>query len=77
MPKTFDEVRRFLADWSTRIQAKYLMVSLGPDFSFPDQRVSTKLLERSVLPHCREHGLPFALMPGCPARRESAIAPGR
>jgi hypothetical protein len=61
---TFDEVRRFLADWSTRIQAKYLMVSLGPDFGFPDQSVTTKLLEHSVLPHCREHGLPFALMPG-------------
>jgi hypothetical protein len=62
--KTFDEVRRFLADWSTRIQAKYLMVSLGPDFSFPDQSVTTKLIENAVLPHCREHGLPFALMPG-------------
>jgi hypothetical protein len=62
--KTFDEVRRFLADWSTRIQANYLMLSLGPDFRFPDQSVTTKLLERSVLPHCRDHGLPFALMPG-------------
>jgi hypothetical protein len=40
------------------------MVSLGPDFSFPDQSVTTKLIEHSVLPHCREHGLPFALMPG-------------
>ena len=62
--KTFDEVRRFLADWSKRIQAKYLMVSLTPDFEFPDQSITTQLIERALLPHCREHGLPFALMPG-------------
>jgi hypothetical protein len=62
--KTFDEVRRFLADWTQRIGAKYVMVSLAPDFSFPDQSVTTLLIERAVLPHCREHGLPFALMPG-------------
>ncbi|HTL16652.1 MAG TPA: glucuronate isomerase [Patescibacteria group bacterium] len=62
--KTFDEVRRFLADWTKRIQARYLMVSLGPDFAFPDSSLMTQLIERSLLPHCREYGLPFALMPG-------------
>jgi hypothetical protein len=62
--KTFDEVRRFLADWTKRIRARYVMVSLAPDFSFPDQSITTKLIERALLPHCREHGLPFALMPG-------------
>jgi hypothetical protein len=62
--KTFDEVRRFLGDWTKRIGARYLMVSLGPDFSFPDQSVTTQLIERALLPHCRDYGLPFALMPG-------------
>ena len=62
--KTFDEVRRFLADWTARIEAKYVMVSLGPDFSFPDKSLMTRLIEHALLPHCREHGLPFALMPG-------------
>jgi hypothetical protein len=62
--KTFAEVRRFLTDWTKRIRAKYLMVSLGPDFVFPDQSITTELIERALLPHCREHGLPFALMPG-------------
>ena len=33
--KTFSEVRRFLADWSKRINARYVMVSLPPDFEFP------------------------------------------
>jgi hypothetical protein len=62
--RTFDEVRRFLADWTARIQARYLMVSLGPEFAFPDGSVTSQLIERALLPHCREHGLPFALMPG-------------
>jgi len=62
--KTYDEVRRFLADWTARIGANYVMVSLSPEFAFPDKSVTTQLIEHAVLPHCREHGLPFALMPG-------------
>ncbi|PYJ02898.1 MAG: glucuronate isomerase [Verrucomicrobia bacterium] len=62
--KTFDEVRRFLADWTRRIKAHYVMVSLPADFKFPAKDVITRLIEEAVLPHCREHGLPFALMPG-------------
>ncbi|MDB6125784.1 MAG: hypothetical protein JWQ71_4777 [Pedosphaera sp.] len=62
--KTYSEIRRFLADWSKRIDAKYLMVSLPPDFAFPANTVSANLIEHAVLPHCREHNLPFALMPG-------------
>ena len=62
--KTFSEVRRFLADWSKRIDAKYVMVSLPPDFAYPATTVSSALIERAILPHCREFGLPFAVMPG-------------
>jgi hypothetical protein len=62
--KSFDEVRRFLADWTKRLNARYLMVSLPSDFQFPTKTMATQLIEKAVLPHCREHGLPFALMPG-------------
>ncbi len=62
--KTFDEVRRFLADWTRRLDAHYVMVSLPADFAFPTRTITTQLLEKAVLPHCREHGLPLALMPG-------------
>jgi hypothetical protein len=62
--KTVSEVRRFLADWTRRIQARYLMVSLGPEFDFPADSSCARLLERAVLPHCREFGLPMALMMG-------------
>ena len=58
------EVRRFLSDWTKRMDAKYLMVSLPPDFHFPDQTTCARLVEQAVLPHCREFGLPFALMLG-------------
>jgi hypothetical protein len=59
-----DEMRRFLANWTRRIDAKYLMVSLPPDFSYPAENEANQLLEHAVLPHCREFGLPLAVMPG-------------
>lgn len=62
--QTISEVRRFLADWTKKIGAHYLMVSLGPEFDFPADHFSARLLEKAVLPHCREFGLPMALMFG-------------
>jgi hypothetical protein len=62
--KTFSEIRRFFADWSNRIDAQYLMVSLAPDFDFPDKNACARIIENAVIPHCRETGLPFAVMPG-------------
>jgi hypothetical protein len=62
--KTLSEVRRFLADWTKEFNAHYLMVSLPPDFAFPSKDPSCQILEKAVLPHCRENGLPLALMPG-------------
>jgi hypothetical protein len=62
--KTFDEVRRFLADWTRRTAAAYVMVSLPADFEFPGRNMTCQLIEKAVLPHCRDHGLPLAVMPG-------------
>jgi hypothetical protein len=62
--KTISEVRRFLADWSKKMNPRYVMVSLPPDFEFPGRSDGAQLIERAVLPHCREFGLPFAVMPG-------------
>ncbi|RME91163.1 MAG: glucuronate isomerase [Verrucomicrobia bacterium] len=61
---TLSEVRRFLRDWTTRMNARYLMVSLPPDFRYPAHTEAAELIEGAVLPHCRDHGLPFALMLG-------------
>lgn len=62
--KTISEIRRFLADWSAHMKPEFLMVSLAPDFEFPDDGPCAQIIEKAVLPHCREFDLPFALMPG-------------
>jgi hypothetical protein len=62
--KTISEVRRFLDHWTERIKAHYLMVSLGPEFDFPADTFAARLLEKAVLPHCRDKGLAMALMFG-------------
>jgi hypothetical protein len=61
---TVSQVRRFLQDWTKRVNARYLMTSLGPEFDFPAENSGARLLEKAILPHCREHGLPMALMLG-------------
>ncbi|HAM72636.1 MAG TPA: glucuronate isomerase [Verrucomicrobiales bacterium] len=63
-PRTLGEVRRFLGDWSRRLESGFLMVSLPPEFTFPDQTEAARLIEGAVVPHCTETGQPFALMPG-------------
>ena len=62
--RTFSGVRRFLDYWTNTMRARYLMVSLSPDFAFPAEDAAARMLEKAVLPHCREHGLPLALMLG-------------
>ena len=62
--KTFGEVRRFFADWTKRMNAGFLMVSLPPEFAYPSKSITSELIEKAVLPHCREFNLPFAIMPG-------------
>ncbi|KAB2645261.1 MAG: glucuronate isomerase [Verrucomicrobia bacterium] len=62
--QTFGEVRRFLADWTRRIDARYCMVSLPADFAFPAETPEARLIEHAILPHGREHGQAFALMIG-------------
>lgn len=61
---TLNEVRRFLADWTLRMEARYLMVSLPPEFSCDDDNECAQLMKAAVLPHCLEFGQPFALMMG-------------
>lgn len=62
--RTVDGVRRFLADWTRRMNPRYVMVSLEPDFFYPVTQPVSSLLQRAVLPHCREFGLPLAVMLG-------------
>ncbi len=63
-PATARGIRKFLERWSGRIGARYLMASLPPSFAYPSGDPSAAILDEAVLPHCRDHGLPLALMIG-------------
>ena len=65
-PGNITQIRRFLEDWTARFKAQYCMVSLPPSFEYPGDPSSetTWILDNAVLPHCRDHGLPLALMFG-------------
>ena len=76
------EVRRFLAEWIGRLRPRYMAVSLPDTFVFPSDDVRTRLLTEAILPSCREHQLPLALMIGVrrqvnPALRLAGDAAGR
>ena len=56
--------RRFLDDWIGRISPLYLAVSLPDDFMWPEESARGHLIHEVVLPACRDHNLPFAMMIG-------------
>lgn len=60
----FSECSRFLDAWCKRLNPRYVAVSLPPTFTYPDDSLCTRMLDKCVLPFCRENGLPFALMIG-------------
>lgn len=62
--RTLSEIRRFLSDWVSTMDPLYMAVSLPPSFAFPEDSVHGQIITECVLPVCREHGLPFALMIG-------------
>ncbi|GGE49237.1 glucuronate isomerase [Pullulanibacillus camelliae] len=61
---TIQELRRFVSEWIERMQALYVAVSLPDTFVYPEHSVRSTLIEKVILPVCREHQLPFALMIG-------------
>ena len=63
-PKAKVEVRRFLSEWLTRMNARYMAVSLPPDFAYPEESARATLIAECVLPAAREAGVPFAMMIG-------------
>ncbi|HEX8139641.1 MAG TPA: hypothetical protein VF544_18925 [Pyrinomonadaceae bacterium] len=58
--------RSFLDQWIGRMGPLYLAVSLPDDFNFPTDAspLRAQVLSEVILPTCREHDLPFAMMIG-------------
>ena len=76
------EVRKFLSDWSVRMNPAYLAVSLPDTFQYPQETIGNRLLTEAVLPACRELDLPLSLMIGVrkqvnPALRLAGDAVGK
>lgn len=79
---TILQARRFIDAWIERIDPLYLAVSLGDDFAWPDDEPRAQLIRDVVLPACRHHGLPVAMMIGVrravnPALEEAGDGLGR
>lgn len=58
------EVRRFLSHHVMRMNARYMAVSLPPDFAYPDGSLRTKIIDSCIMPVAADHNIPFALMIG-------------
>ena len=67
--ETKAETRRFLKEWIVRMDALYLAVSMPGDFVYPAEHHRSAMIDEVMIPVCREHNLPFALMIG--VRRQS------
>ena len=62
--RAMSEARRFVDEWIERMDPFYLAVSLPDDFQWPEDTPRGQLIEHVVLPACRDHRLPFAMMIG-------------
>ncbi|MBN1517328.1 glucuronate isomerase [Candidatus Sumerlaeota bacterium] len=79
---TLEGVRNFLESWVERIQPLYMACSLPPSWRYPDSTPASILLRECVLPVCRKHNMPMALMIGVnratnPELREAGDSLGR
>jgi len=57
-------VRRFLADWSKRMNPVYMACSLPDTFQYPEDSLRGRLLKEAVIPSCGELNIPLSLMIG-------------
>jgi hypothetical protein len=62
--RAMSEARKFVDEWIERMDPFYLAVSLPDDFLWPEDSARGHLIEHVVLPACRDHRLPFAMMVG-------------
>jgi hypothetical protein len=61
---TSPDARRLVDTWVERIKPLYVAVSVGDDFAWPADGSATRLIRDAILPACRDHGLPLAMMIG-------------
>ncbi len=62
--QSIGEIKRFLSEWITKMNALYLAVSLPPTFMVPEDSLRSRIIEQCVIPVSREEDVPFAMMIG-------------
>ena len=62
--KSISETRRFLEDWTAKMNPLYFGVSLPDDFKYPEDSVRGRLLKEVVLPVCKANKIVLAPMIG-------------
>ncbi|HWA84271.1 MAG TPA: hypothetical protein VG820_12580, partial [Fimbriimonadaceae bacterium] len=67
------QARKFLDDWIEQMKPLYCAVSLPPAFAYPEDSSRIHILKEAVLPACRAHNLPFAMMIGVRKRVHPAL----
>lgn len=64
VPTEIGAIRTFLEGWVAKMRPLYMAASLPPTFAFPEDSHRARVVAEAILPVCKEHGLPFAMMIG-------------
>ena len=62
--RSASEVKRFVHRWAKIMNPVYMACSLPDTFAYPEDSLRIKFLRESVLPACREIGIPMSIMIG-------------
>ncbi len=62
--KTFSELRRYLNNWVEKMNARYMAISLPPNFAYPSNDSISLLMANVVYPTAQRLGIPSAMMIG-------------
>ena len=65
--------RDFLDRWIGKMNPLYLAVSLPPTFQYPEESLRGQMIREVILPTCKAHRLPFAMMIGVRKRVNPAL----
>tara|TARA_Y100000588_G_scaffold359801_1_gene419106 strand:- start:337 stop:1659 length:1323 start_codon:yes stop_codon:yes gene_type:complete len=73
---TLREIRRYLGDMCDRLNARYMAISLPPDFTYPSDAPTSRLMRECVYPTAQERGIPSAMMVGVTRQVNPALKDG-
>jgi hypothetical protein len=73
---TFAELRRYLNEWCDVMDARYMAISLPPEFAYPADAGVGRLMQEVVYPVAAERTIPSAMMVGVKRQVNPALEDG-